>query len=150
MWRMTARGTRTLFWCAVLAGPPVAWLAVAAFGWRVDVTSPWRSLAWLLAWAVAEELFFRGWLQPALARRLARHGGVVHDDLRRRFLANVATSVLFAIAHLWRQQPLVALAVFPVSLLLGWVRDRSGGVAAPLLLHAGYNACLFTASWLAR
>jgi hypothetical protein len=95
------------------------------------------------AWALAifgvvvapffEELFFRGFLYPALYRRVG-------------FLAaSVVNSLLFAfthegqLAHAWA--PLLVL--FVVGMVLTYVRERTGSVASSFLVHASYNALLF-------
>jgi uncharacterized protein len=73
-----------------------------------------------------EELLFRGW---------------IYTSLRHRFglwTALVATSVVFALAH-YEDTHLYALAVFPVGLALGGLRERTGSIKASILLHAFYN-----------
>jgi uncharacterized protein len=75
---------------------------------------------------VTEELLFRGW---------------IYTSLRHRFglwTALVATSVVFALAH-YDDTHLYALAVFPVGLALGGLRERTGSIKASILLHAFYN-----------
>lgn len=80
-----------------------------------------------------EELFFRGFLYPALYRRIGF------------FAALVLNSLLFAfthegqLAHAWA--PLLVL--FVVGMSLTYVRERTGSVAKSFLVHAGYNAFLF-------
>lgn len=81
-----------------------------------------------------EELFFRGFLYPVLARRLGVLPGVV------------LTSVPFALVHAsqlgeaWG--PLLVL--FIVGLVLTIVRALTKSVAACMLAHIGYNLTLFT------
>lgn len=132
-------------WLACLVGAwPVAWgAAYVGFGWpRRDVL---RDIAVLLVGAVAEEVVFRAGVQRALSRRAAlaeRHVGPLSA-------ANLATSLLFAAAHLWRHPPLAALGVMPVAWLLGWVYERSGErLAPPTLLHVYFNATLYAVSVL--
>jgi hypothetical protein len=80
-----------------------------------------------------EELFFRGFLYPALYRRIGF------------FAALVINSLLFAIthegqlAHAWA--PLLVL--FVVGMALTFVREKTGSVAKSFLVHSGYNAFLF-------
>lgn len=80
-----------------------------------------------------EELFFRGFLYPALLRRIGF------------FAALVLNSLLFAfthegqLAHAWA--PLLVL--FIVGIVLTLVREGTGSVARSFLVHAGYNAFLF-------
>lgn len=104
---------------------PSSAYALAAFG--------------ILVAPMVEELFFRGFLYPALARPL----GVA--------LATVLTAGGFALihsqqlAHAW--VPL--LLIFTVGMVLTVVRARSQSVAVCVLIHTGYNFTLFTLLWVA-
>ncbi len=81
-----------------------------------------------------EELFFRGFLYPALRRRIG---------LRQ---ALAATALLFALLHArqYAYSWALLLLLFLVGLALTWIRERTGSVAASFLFHAGYNAMLFS------
>jgi membrane protease YdiL (CAAX protease family) len=140
-------------WACVLAAPPVAWL-LAAGGHGIVHASPLRDLALLALWSVAEEVVFRGGVQPALARQpwVARGAG---GQKRMPWfgphgvtLANLITSLLFALAHLWSHPPSVALGVLPVSLVLGASLERTGRLWVPVALHIYFNLCLYAASGL--
>ena len=65
----------------------------------------------------------------------------------RPFGAAVATALLFALFHM-------KLDVIPILFLLGlhlnWVRERTGGLMAPIAAHACYNAYQMAGVWLAR
>jgi membrane protease YdiL (CAAX protease family) len=75
---------------------------------------------------LCEEALFRGWLYTRLRPRLG-------------FLATLAISaILFALAH-WEKSHLYAAAVFPVGVLLGHVRERSGSMKATFAFHGFYN-----------
>ena len=78
---------------------------------------------------VAEELLFRGWIFTALRAR------------RSAFAAIVLSSAAFAAAHN-ESSHLYALAVFPVGLALGWMRERTGSIRATMLMHGSYNLVL--------
>lgn len=73
---------------------------------------------------LAEELVFRGWLQGTLRQRL---GPTV---------ALWATALLFGLVHGLDK----ALPLFLLGLLFGWLRERHGGLWAPLLVHAVHNS----------
>jgi membrane protease YdiL (CAAX protease family) len=79
-----------------------------------------------------EELFFRGFLYPVVARRL----GVVTGVL--------ATSLAFGLIHAaqlafaWG----LVLIVFLVGLVLTIVRARTGSVGASFVVHVAYNTTL--------
>jgi hypothetical protein len=78
---------------------------------------------------LAEELTFRGLLQPALAGWLGPPIGI-----------GVA-SVLFAALH-WHYGFMTPQIVF-YGAVLGWARHTSGGLRAPILLHALVNGISF-------
>ncbi len=75
---------------------------------------------------LGEELLFRGYLLPRLARQL----GAVP--------ALLLSSAVFALLHPHYSAQM--LLIFFFGLILGWARLRSGGLKAPLLLHMGLNA----------
>ena len=79
-----------------------------------------------------EELFFRGFLYPVIARR----SGIV--------VAIVTTSIAFGLIHAaqlafaWG----LVLIIFVVGLVLTIVRARTGSVAASFVVHVAYNSTL--------
>ncbi len=90
--------------------------------------------------ALPEEMFYRGWMQTAWARRDPGRGvTVLGARLGAGFLS---TQLLFAAGHLVVLQPWRLGTFFP-GLLFGWLRERTGNVAAPVVLHALSN--LFSA-----
>lgn len=78
---------------------------------------------------LVEELFFRGFLYPALARRTGVAWGIV------------LTALPFALLHLpqygWAWG--AALIIFLVGVICGIVRAVTRSVAASFLVHVGYN-----------
>ncbi|MDI9370436.1 MAG: CPBP family intramembrane metalloprotease [Synergistaceae bacterium] len=74
-----------------------------------------------LAAAVAEETFFRGWLQTLLSERM--------PALKSILLA----SALFGLAHVFRG-PVAMLAFFP-GILMGVLRHRHSSVLPAILFH---------------
>jgi len=83
-----------------------------------------RADAWLLALAsgLAEEMFFRGAVQPKL--------GIVW------------ASLLFGAAHFMPRRELVLWSGYAalMGLGLGWLYDRTGQLAAPIAAHVVVNA----------
>jgi len=138
-------GARWFWWACALGAPPVAFI-VAVAGYPMATPDPPRDLAMLALWSVLEEIVFRGLLQPALARAFARRQMPLGGSPLT--LANLVTSVLFAAFHLWRHPLAVALGVFPISLIYGKARELSGHWWPAALLHGGFNAALYAASWL--
>ncbi len=88
---------------------------------------------------LVEELFFRGFLYPVLARRIGVGAGVVLTSLG---FALIHESQL---AHAWA--PLLLL--FGVGVVLTLARVLLKSVAAPVLVHVGYNFTLFCMVWFA-
>lgn len=108
----------------LLKEPSNAWL-LAAFG--------------ILVAPFVEEMFFRGFLYPVLARRV--------DTVRAVLLTALAFTAIHGpqLAHHWA--PLLLL--FSVSLVFTLARMQSGSVAMPFLMHVGYNSTLFAVLFLA-
>lgn len=111
-----------------------------------------RSITWLLLWAITqlffialpEEYFYRGYLLTRLGQALRGRAGA--EDSRRVLGVtpeNLLTSILFGIGHLLIPVGGVLLAsrfsVFFPSLLFGWLREKTGGITAPVVYHAGCN-----------
>jgi uncharacterized protein len=95
----------------------------------------------LLVVALPEELFYRGFVQTGWARTAPGRGVTV---LGARLGAGfVWTQVLFAAGHLVVLQPWRLGTFFP-GLLFGWLRERTGGLAAPIVLHALSNLFIAT------
>jgi uncharacterized protein len=80
-----------------------------------------------------EELFFRGFLYPALARPLGIRWSVA------------ITSLLFALIHASQLADAWAplLLLFLVGLVLTTARVRTGSIVPGLLIHSAYNLTLF-------
>lgn len=101
-------------------------------------------LGQLLVIALPEEAFYRGYLHTALDDRFGTPWKILGARVGPGLLLGAA---IFAVGHLATELHPSRLAVFFPALLFGWLRARTGGIGAPLLLHAIFN--LF-ASTLAR
>ncbi len=79
-----------------------------------------------------EELFFRGFLYPVLARRLGAVWGIL------------LTAVPFGLMHFFQYGNSwgAVLIIFLVGVVLTTVRAKSKSVASSFLAHVGYNATL--------
>jgi uncharacterized protein len=123
------------WWRAFSAVCPM-WLGVSGIGLRFPPDFLWLSLSQILVVALPEEVFFRGYLYQRLEARYPS---------RRRFLgadlgpAIWITSVLFAVGHVLVDFDPRRLAVFFPGMVFGWMRARSGSVAAGVLYHALCN-----------
>ncbi|MBV8207639.1 MAG: CPBP family intramembrane metalloprotease [Acidobacteria bacterium] len=84
-----------------------------------------------------EEMFFRGFLYPALARRLGTVFSVVLTAFAFAALHGAQLAHAFA--------PLAV--IFVVGLVLTTIRARTQSVGSSTLVHMGYNGALFLMSW---
>lgn len=116
---------------------PAEHAAIQALGSHV---SPWirvlTACGAVVAAPVYEELFFRGILQPALAR-----AG------RSPWVGIVLTGLLFGAFHHAVPDTMLPLALFGV--VLGFVAAKSGSLIPAILLHAVFNARTVAAVLLA-
>lgn len=73
---------------------------------------------------VMEEIIFRGFFQSSAVRILGRAGGLF------------MTSLAFGLIH----GPLYAFPMLVMGLFLGSLREKTAGLAAPILIHILHNA----------
>lgn len=78
---------------------------------------------------IAEEAFFRGWMQRRLAASWGPGAGVV------------GASLAFGLIHV---DPVHATLAFVAGLFLGWVAERLGGIRPTMWAH-GINNAMFVA-----
>ncbi len=86
-----------------------------------------------------EELFFRGFLYPVLARRLGVAGGIFFTALPFGLMHFVQYG------HSWG----AVLIIFMVGVVLTAVRAMTKSVASSFLVHVGYNGALMVLAGLA-
>lgn len=83
----------------------------------------------------SEELLFRGLIQTRLVGAYGQHSGIV------------VTSVVFASAHVpayFGDGLGVSLVILcSLSLVIGWLYERTETLVVPALVHGSYNAVLF-------
>ena len=90
----------------------------------------------LILFPVIEELVFRGIIQPIIHKKFSK-------TWRSISVANVLTSLLFSVTHLFNHNPIWALSTVLPSLVFGWSKDRYNTLLAPLILHCYYNVGWF-------
>ena len=88
---------------------------------------------------LVEELFFRGFLYPALARWTGTSTAII--------LTAIGFSLMHGSQLALAWAPL--LIIFGVGVVLTTVRARTRSVATSMLIHMGYNATLFTMLFIA-
>jgi membrane protease YdiL (CAAX protease family) len=151
--RLTREAAQSLGWAALIAlivfpffwvgylswwQPRLPFTPASAPRWNEDV------LGQLLVIALPEEAFYRGYLQTAFDDAFRKHTKLLGARVGPGLLVSAA---LFALGHVLTKVDPNRLAVFFPALLFGWLRARTGGIGAPLALHAMSN--LF-ADYLAR
>jgi membrane protease YdiL (CAAX protease family) len=112
-------------------------------GQNFDKSIMWiwmMALIQIIAIALPEEYFFRGFVQPTLAR----HMGSFRVPLLKIEIswAIILAAALFALVHLVVIPAPFRLAVFFPGIIFGLMYERSGSLAQPILFHAGSNIFL--------
>jgi uncharacterized protein len=129
---------------AVMIAVIVAYNALLIVAWGHDpltdlkafspmIKSPWWPLALLaigLGAPLSEEVLFRGYLLPGLARSRIRFWG-----------AAIVTSGLWTLLHAGYSAAGIA-EVFMIGLLFSVMLQRTGSLRVPLVCHAVYNTTL--------
>jgi membrane protease YdiL (CAAX protease family) len=144
--RLFGEAARALGWALAVAAvvfPPFVlgylwwWRPVRAFQLGLPEGAVDLVLGQLLVIALPEEVFFRGFLQSALDDRWSsRRWRLLGAELGPGWLC---ASALFAVGHVLTIVHPARLAVFFPALLFGWLRARTGGVGASVVLHAACN-----------
>jgi membrane protease YdiL (CAAX protease family) len=126
---------------ATLAHVLAPYTGAPRFAFRLPDGFVLLALIQLLVVALPEELFYRGFVQTSWARSAPARGvDVLGARLGAGFLW---TQALFAAGHLVVLEPWRLGTFFP-GLLFGWLRARTGDLAAPVVLHALSNLFIAT------
>jgi membrane protease YdiL (CAAX protease family) len=120
-------------WIAVTCGRWAGWSQASL---RLPPDLALQTLTQIVVIAVPEELFFRGYLQTRLEQRWPPRRSLAGAPVGG---ALVAGSALFALGHLLVDFDLQRLAVFVPGLVFGWMRARTGSIAAGAAFHALCN-----------
>lgn len=109
----------------------------ARFAGGISTEAPPSSAPSMLAWGlgivavqvIAEEVYFRGWLQPALARRWGTLAAVTMG------------AVAFAVLHVagGTRAHISLLTLFLGGLMFGLLAAHGGGIAAAVGAHLAWN-----------
>ncbi|HML16559.1 MAG TPA: type II CAAX endopeptidase family protein [Bryobacteraceae bacterium] len=142
-WKLSYRGV----WICLPAGPVLA-LAMAKLGeWlhTPAIPSPLegfisdrKSLVVLMIFVTVigpiwEELLFRGFLYPLLAKSVGPWLGIV--------LSAIPFALLHGAQNQWSWQ--YVLLIFIAGCVFGYTRYKTGSTAAAAIVHAGYNVLYF-------
>ena len=80
---------------------------------------------------IIEELFFRGLIQGAFTRRTGPVPAIF------------ITALIFAVIHVTDEGVFAPIILFPLAVMLGYLKHRTGRLAAGMVAHATFNATLF-------
>ncbi len=127
--------TFLFLWALDLFGlePPLRTVLPPGQGWFTWV------LYQFLYVAVAEEVFFRGYVQSNVLRLTGTIKSL--QPWTQQWTGIVLSAAFFAAAHIMIQgQIIAALTVLP-GLVLGWLFARTNSLLAPILFHGLANTC---------
>ena len=136
------------FYAAVCAAPahglppalgglcPGTWLGFAGGHWRLPPHFLLLAANQAVVVALPEEVFFRGYLLQRLEARFPPRHRLAGAPVG---WALVLSAVLFALGHVLVDFNPQRLAVFFPALIFGWMRARTGSLAAGAAFHASCN-----------
>jgi len=87
--------------------------------------------------AVAEELFFRSYLQTNILK--LANGAVGQQHKFQKWMSIVITAACFAVAHIIVQGQVISVLTFFPGLVFGWLFVRTRTILAPILFHGLAN-----------
>ncbi len=135
--------------CAIAAVFLGLWLMVRMhlpIPLRPAMAGPHDWFTWLtyqfLYVAVAEEMFFRGYLQANVTKWL----GDTH--LGGQYVAVVLSAGCFALAHVAVQGQMTSLFTFLPGLILAWLFLQTRSLLAPILFHGFANVSYGVIAWI--
>jgi len=128
LWLLKLYGMQSAGWLAPLPLRPVLP--------REQGLAQWLLYQFLYV-AVAEEVFFRGYVQRNCLRLADSFEG--RPGMLLKFTSIVISAACFALAHAIVQGQIVSLLTFLPGLILGWLFVRTGSLLAPILFHGLAN-----------
>ncbi len=89
--------------------------------------------------AVAEEVFFRGYVQDNILRATSPTLGEL--PRLQRWMSIVISAGCFAIAHVVVEGQIISALTFLPGLVLAWLFVKTNTLLAPILFHGLANTC---------
>ena len=116
--------------------PAIIWLLIYINNPIISQLEKYHLIGVIIVIPVVEEVIFRGFLQPWLAKRY-------NQTIIKISLANLITSSIFALLHLFTHPLSMALYTFIPSLIFGYTKERYKRLMPSMLLHSSYNGGYF-------
>ena len=116
--------------------PAIIWLLIYINNPIISQLEKYHLIGVIIVTPVVEEVIFRGFLQPWLAKRY-------NQIIIKISLANLITSSIFALLHLFTHPLSMALYTFIPSLIFGYTKERYKRLMPSMLLHSSYNGGYF-------
>ena len=116
--------------------PAIIWLLIYINNPIISQLEKYHLIGVIIVIPVVEEVIFRGFLQPWLAKRY-------NQTIIKISLANLITSSIFALLHLFTHPLSMALYTFIPSLIFGYTKERYRRLMPSILLHSSYNGGYF-------
>lgn len=130
------------YWPLVLLVIPIICILSLVQSYDVSVGqifySPFDFFYLIVILPCIEEFAFRGWIQGLLLKRSLGRKKIILISY-----ANIATSMLFALAHLFHQSIYWSFLVFFPSLAFGFLREKFRSIRPSIELHILYNFVYF-------
>ena len=123
------------YYLLLISLPIPVWFYLSSFS-EINYLPFDKILTLIILFPIIEETLFRGILLPFVSNKFPQRWKSIT-------VANVATSILFSISHLYAHDPIWAFATFLPSLVFGWAQERYNNLLAPISLHSYYNAGWF-------
>jgi len=92
--------------------------------------------------AVAEEVFFRGYVQGNILRLTNTVRG--DESGLTQWISIVISAAVFAVAHIIVQAQTISVLTFLPGLIIGWLFIRTRSLLAPILFHGLANIYYFS------
>jgi len=121
----------TIFYVLLMLPIPL-WLGLFIHDSNIENIDGYSLVLLILVLPMLEEIFFRGLLQPWLATKYPAKTSNITQ-------ANIMTSSVFALVHLFAQPLLLALCTFIPSMIFGFAKERYSRLLPSIILHSSYN-----------
>jgi hypothetical protein len=103
----------------------------AVYARKEGTDAIWIALLLVLVTSPSEEIFWRGFLQRLLIRRIGPMAGLI-----------VATAI-YALVHIWTMNLSLMLAAFTAGLVWGWLYSSERTLVPVIISHALWTVTIF-------